>query len=257
MKMMLVAGVVLAVGGPGGVTPPTDDVERSVHCTFDRDIDVSVSGDGVTSLFVNSGSGDVSVEGRPGAEGVSVRGRACASEEAFLDVLDVTATRSGDAVSIETHYPRGQAWDRGSGNGRTASIDLVVIVPLGTEIEISDSSGDVTVVGTGSVTIDDQSGGVEVSDIDGDVVIEDGSGGIDVRGVRGGVLLRDGSGGIDISDVGQDVRVVSDGSGSIRVDGVGGDFLVGSDGSGSIRHSAVDGRVEVPERRKRGRGDRR
>lgn len=31
------------------------------------------------------------------------------------------------------------------------------------------------------------------------------------------------------------------------------DFFLGSDGGGSIRHSAVEGRVEVPQRRPRGR----
>lgn len=254
MKMMLMAGVV-AVAGMSTVGEPTEGgLDFTERCTFERNLDVSVPGDGVTSLFLYSRSGDVKIEGRADADGITVQGRVCASEEGFLDVLDVTATRSGNEVSLETHYPTGAGWDRAAPRERTARIDLVIIVPPGIEIEIDDGSGNIDVVGTASVIVDDQSGAIELRDIDGDVAIEDGSGGIDIRGVRGGVLLRDGSGGIEIRDVGQDVRIVSDGSGSISVDGVGGDFLVGSDGSGSIRHSGVEGRIEVPQRRRRGRG---
>ena len=73
-----------------------------------------------------------------------------------------------------------------------------------------------------------------------------------MRNVLGSLRLRDGSGGIDVSEIGQSVVIESDGSGSIDVRTVGGDFIVERDGSGSIRHSSVEGRVDVPVRRRRG-----
>lgn len=252
MKSVFVLGAVAVVASWGGVDPASDGVGGR-HCTYERDVDVSVQGEGVSSLYIDSGSGDVVVEGRDDARGVVVRGTMCASEEEFLEILDVTATRSGDAVSLDTHYPRGDSWDRRSGN-RTARIDLTIIVPSGTEIEITDGSGDIEVRGTGSITIEDGSGSLDIREIDGDVAIEDGSGGIDIRDVRGEVLLRDGSGSVEIQDVASSVRIVEDSSGSIAVARVGGDFMVGRDGSGSIRHSDVEGRVEVPTRRRRGKG---
>lgn len=255
MKIALLAGVV-AVMGMSGFSGPVVDADGLRHCTFERDVDLTVGGNDVASLYIDAGAGDLEVEGRADVEAISVQGRICASHEDFLEVLDVTTDRSGDAVSVRTHYPPDSERGSGSWSQRTASIDLVVLVPLGTVIEIEDSSGEVTLSGTGSLTIDDSSGKLDIRDVDGDVAIEDGSGGIEIHGVRGGVLLRDGSGGIDISDVGEDVRIVSDGSGSISVEGVGGDFVVGSDGSGSIRHGAVEGRVEVPQRRRKGRGGR-
>lgn len=251
MKTVLVAGVVAVMGSWGGVEGSGEDVVLQ-DCDVEREVDLTVEGDGVQAVFVDSGSGELIVEGRADARGIVVRGTACASDEELLEMLDVTATRSGSLVSLETHYPTDR--DRWGGGNRTARLDLTIIVPQGTEIEIVDRSGGIEVRGTGAVTIDDGSGGLDVRDIDGDVVIEDGSGGVEISDVRGEVLLRDGSGGIDIRDVTRNVRIVEDGSGSIRVDRVGGDFLVGRDGSGSIRHSSVEGRVEVPERRRRGRG---
>ncbi|MEQ9399200.1 MAG: hypothetical protein RJQ04_08500 [Longimicrobiales bacterium] len=245
-------------------------VGASDDCSFAVDRTASVPVGGASGLSVSSGSGDLRVEGRAGLDEVRVVGRACASEEDWIDDLRVTLERRGDELVLTTHYPDRDG--RRSRSGRTvARIDLIVEVPLGMAADIEDSSGGMIVRGTGatriddssgeivvdgirgSLTIDDSSGGIDVRDVGGAVRIDDGSGEIEVSAVRGPVTIADGSGSIDVVEVDQDVVVERDGSGSISVRDIQGGFSVLRDGSGSIRHSGVAGAVDVPEKKRRNR----
>lgn len=242
------------------------------HCRYEETHDMSLSARGVAGLRIDAGSGELRVEGESGRDEVVVEARVCASEERWLQEMRVSVDEGRDgSVALTTHYPDRSGWS----DSGTARIDLVVRVPRGLALDVEDSSGDIEISGVGdlrlrdssgsidvrgiegSVDIRDSSGGIEIEDVAGDVAVEDGSGGLDVRRVQGSVLIEDGSGGVDVVDVGRDVVVASDGSGGIDVRGVGGDFVVDRDGSGGIRHSDVEGRVEIPEdRRKRRRGGR-
>jgi DUF4097 and DUF4098 domain-containing protein YvlB len=218
------------------------------------------------ALRLLAGSGSLEVTGVAGLREVRAVGRACASHEEFLEELDLTGEMDGSELVMETHYPDISGM---SGWGsRYARIDLRIEVPEGMAANIRDSSGEMMLQGTGSLTIYDSSGEIEafgidgsvwiedssgeivLRDVTGDVEIDDGSGEIELTGVGGGVTIDDGSGEIDVRDVVGNVLVVRDGSGSIEVDEVGGDFVVERDGSGSIRYDNVHGRVDVPRRRR-------
>ncbi len=245
-------------------------VRHAGACSYELDRELTIPVEGTESLAIRAGAGALHVEGQRDLEEIVVVGRVCASHEEYLDDLDLSVERargSGD-LTLVTRYPEHRM--RSSGDN-TARIDLTVLIPMGMSVDIDDSSGDIVVSGTGDLRIDDSSGSIrafqingalsiddssgdlEIEDVAGDVVIDDGSGGLDIRDVQGSVSLRDGSGGIDIAEVESDVLIESDGSGSIDVRNVGGDFRVGRDGSGGIRHSGVEGRVDVPEKRRRGR----
>jgi hypothetical protein len=245
-------------------------VGHSDGCEYALDREVSISASAAQLLRLSAGAGDLRVEGREGLNEVRAVGRACASDESFLDDLTLTIEQVSGEIVLTAHYPESRNW---TGN-RTAKIDLVVEMPLGMSADIDDSSGSMDVRGSGalniddssgsilvrgasgSVDIDDSSGGVEVIDVAGDVRVDDGSGGIEIRDVQGSVYLEDGSGSIFVEGVGQNVVVDNDGSGSINVQNVLGDFSVRNDGSGGIRHSGVEGAVSIPEdrrsRRRRG-----
>ena len=243
-------------------------VRQSADCRYELDREVEIPVSDASLLSIVAGSGELAVEGRAGQSQVLAVGRVCASDEAYLEDLQVTVERVGSEIVLSAHYPESRGW----GGRGTARIDLDVSMPLGMAVDIDDSSGSMEVFGSGdlgiddssgsihvvgangSVRIDDSSGGLEVRDVAGDVELRDGSGGIDVRDVQGIVRVSDGSGGIEIAEVDQDVVVEADGSGSIDVRSVGGDFVVERDGSGGIRYSDIEGRVDVPadERRRRG-----
>ncbi|MBT8488537.1 MAG: hypothetical protein KJO65_06945 [Gemmatimonadetes bacterium] len=242
-------------------------VRRSDGCDYALDREMTLSAADVALVDIRAGSGELHIEGEDGLDEIVVVGRVCASEESFIDELTISGESANGTAVIQTHYPDNRGW---SGR-RTARIDLVVLVPAGMAVDVEDSSGDMEVRRTGNLRIDDSSGGISVSDlrgsleiddssggldvdgVEGDVLIEDGSGGLDIRGVAGSVVLRDGSGGIDIVGVGGDVIIEEDGSGGIDVRDVGRNLEVRRDGSGGIRHSGVQGTVDVPEKRRRGR----
>lgn len=273
MEMVKPSFVAVALIGVAGLVAPTGLSAfqlRGDRCSWDTTREATVSAAGIRLLAIAAGSGELRVEGEPGLEEVVIVGHACASREEDLDELRVTVEDVGsDGLEIVTHYPDEERW---TGSDRTARIDLTVRMPLGMAVEIEDSSGEMTVSGTGPLRIDDSSGSIRVSRVEGDlriddssgdlevvdvaghVEIDDGSGGLEVRDVQGVVRLRDSSGDIDVADVDQDVLIESDGSGGIDVREVGGDFVVERDGSGGIRHSGVRGSVDIPVRRRRGGG---
>jgi hypothetical protein len=223
-------------------------VRNAGDCEYEVDRELSVELSGASLLSVEVGAGSLRVEGRAGIDEVRAVGHVCASDQRFLDDLTLSVERDGSEIILSAHYPEHANW-RGN---RTARIDLVVEMPLGMAVDVDDSSGSLEVAGSGDLRIQDSSGSIRVRGVDGALFIEDSSGGIEVEDVSGDVEIRDGSGGIDIREIDGSVRL-EDGSGGIDVSRVGGDFTVARDGSGGIRHSGVEGRVEIPARKKRRR----
>ena len=243
---------------------------HSGRCAYEAERKVSLTASAAEWLRLDAGSGELTIEGRAGLDRVQAVGRACASDESYLEELTLTLERRGDDVVLATHYPNRNG--RGGWRGEDyARIDLVVEVPLDMAVDLEDSSGGMDITGTGelriddssgeifvhgvngAVWIDDSSGSIDVRDVVGDVEVDDGSGEVELSNVQGSVLVRDGSGGIDVAEVKGDVVIGDDGSGSIDVRDVEGDFTVRSDGSGGIRFSGIGGTVDVPADKRRHR----
>jgi hypothetical protein len=127
-----------------------------------------------------------------------------------------------------------------------AHINLTVKVPKKMNLKIEDGSGSIEMSAiNGDVEIDDGSGEIGVETITGNLEITDGSGDIDVRNVEGNLSVDDGSGGIDVRDIRGDVSV-DDGSGGMDIEKVSGNVTV-SDGSGSIYINDVEKNVNIRE----------
>lgn len=220
--------------------------------TAERSAQLDASG--VRLIRVEARAGRLTITGRGGRSDIDVRGLARANEARYLSDIQLTAQRRGDEVLIVVEMPN-MEW-RGLRNVERL-LDLTIDVPAGVRLDITDTSGDVEIYGTGGVTIDDNSGRVSIERVTGDVHVRDGSGDVEIRDVGGSVTIaRDGSGSLDISDVRGSVTVDEDGSGDISARRVAGSFVVRRDGSGSIRHSGVEGDVELPARYSRSRSAR-
>jgi hypothetical protein len=220
---------------------------------------------GAARVRVEAGAGTLRVEGREGITEVRARGIARATSRGLLEDIRLTVRRAGDDVLVRAEMPEDLD------DGQYAGLDLVVELPKTIALRVSDGSGDAEIKGVKSLDIQDGSGGLRVNDIGGplmltdgsgelrivdvrgDVELEDGSGSIELRQVRGSVVVDDGSGSLDVSDVTGTVRVRSKGSGSVEAVRVGGDFVVERRTSGTVDYREVKGRVDVPERRRRGR----
>lgn len=229
---------------------------------YDEPRSARVDARGASRIVIIAKSGWLRVEGKDGTTEVVAEGMARAPRQDLLSQITLTGTRQGDVVRIEVDIPdmKHRDWDSNWDNG--PALDLTVTVPRNIPVELEDSSGELRVVGTAALDLDDGSGQIEISDIGGalrvrdgsgsleiqnvrgDVTIDDGSGEIDVRDVTGTVTVRDGSGSITARSVSGSVNVERDGSGGIRVVDVGGDLTV-SRGKRGVSYSGVKGRVRV------------
>ncbi len=225
-----------------------------------RDVQ-EMRGPAAGELRVDAGAGSLAITGREGLDEVRVTATLCASSRERLAELSVGL----DGDRLETDYPGGSWMGRGY-----ARIDLEVQVPLGTDVDVEDSSGSVAVSDVGavriedgsgsmqvrrarSVVVDDGSGSLRIEDVDGDVEVGDGSGSMEISDVAGDVRVSDGSGSIAIRSVGGSVRVDGMGSGGLAVQDVAGDLVVKGGRRERIRHSNVRGELDLPPARRKGR----
>jgi len=234
-------------------------------CEFEQTIDKNLDLAGSQSLSVIARAGKLSITGKPGLNEALITGRVCASSEEWLNQSSLIL-EAGTAAKIEVDLPDMDSGWTSLGN-RYVYLDLELIVPDQQELEVVDSSGDMTIDGVGALSVTDSSGSMEISashgpvqikdssgdirldDIEGDVtVVLDSSGGIEGRSINGSVLvMKDSSGNIRFEDVAGDFIVERDSSGEISAKRVGGDFKVLKDGSGGISFSQVTGEVSIPE----------
>jgi len=255
------------------------------ECRFTAQHDFDVDAAGLKTIAFALGSSDVVLEGVSGLAKVEVRGRACASDQAWLASLGVDQQRSGDRLTVTPRQERQQGW---SWFGSSyAYVDLRVRVPASLAAEIRGSSGDADVRNVAALSFDASSGDLRVDKIAGPLAIEvssgdveggdvgsvdvraSSSGDISLRNVRGDVKVartgsgdlqfdtvagsvaveRIGSGDVTARHVARDVTIARIGSGDVGVDDVGGNFTVGAKGSGDVRHHDVRGTVSVPHDR--------
>lgn len=235
-------------------------------CEAEEPRDATVDAAGASSIKVDARAGSLRIEGRPGTGKVVVRGTACTSDRSLLEGIRLVAERRGGVVHVEAVLPDhdgfGSIWGR-----RYAYLHLVIEVPDGVPLDVSDSSGDAVVERVASLRIEDSSGellirhvrgDVTVSDSSGELVIEDVGGTVRIRDTSGEIQVRnaaavivesDGSGEIDIAGIRGSVLIQDDGSGGIDVVDVGGDLTVEEDGSGGVHHNGVKGHVRIAGRR--------
>lgn len=253
------------------------------ECQFTAERNLDIDPSGLQALRVELGSSDLNVQGDSAATRIEVHGKACASEQAWLDELQVEQSRQGGKVVVKT-APRPS--HVGLFGKHYAYIDFVVRVPANLALEVESGSGDTHAAniasldfhaGSGDLNLDRAAGAVSVTVGSGDVVANHvgsfklghaGSGDMRVSDVQGDVAVGHvGSGDLSFSDVRGSIRAESIGSGDFVADKVGGDVYVGSigsgdvtaktvggnltvrsAGSGDIHHSGVVGKVDVPKR---------
>lgn len=252
-------------------------------CQFSAERHLDLDPAGLSALRIELGASDLDVRGDAAATRIEVRAKACASDQARLDELQ-----------IEQHYDGGKAVVRAAQHAthigffghQYAYLDFTVRVPAQLALEVDSGSGDTRAEnlasldyrsGSGDLNLDGAAGAVTVAVGSGDVVAShvgsvkverSGSGDLRVADVRGDAAVGHvGSGDLSFSDVHGSVRIDSVGSGDLVADRIGGDVYVGSigsgdvtaktvggsfivraAGSGDIRHSGVAGKVEVPKR---------
>lgn len=205
--------------------------------TTPRNADIDAAG--ARKIIVASGAGDVVIAGDASATHVRVTGEACAETAQDLDGVQLEARRDGDTVYVRAIMPK-QRNPFGH-----PSLDLALVVPASLALELTDSSGDLSVRSVAAAKIDDSSGDVSVRDVATDVTVDDSSGDIEIDRVSGNVVVRDSSGEVRVEDVGGNVSIPVDSSGALGLRRIRGNVHIGSDSSGNIVLAEINQNVQI------------
>src|SRR5262245_42085813 len=150
---------------------------------------------GVTNARIEAGAGQLTITGRQGASTIEVvadyKGHATSEQKKreIIDGLRLSMEVRNGAFHLKSENVQGSNWTN------QGWIDLHITLPAALSLSVDDGSGSMSVSGIdGDVTIDDGSGEIEVERIQGNLSIEDGSGSIRIRNVGRNLQIRDGSG---------------------------------------------------------------
>jgi hypothetical protein len=203
-------------------------------CAFTADRALDVDAKGLSLFKLDTGAGDLVVEGAPGLAKIEVRGKACASDEKALAGIQLVQEREGSTATVGTRIPDNSGLQLFESH--YTYMDVHVRMPAGIKLDLRDSSGDLEVSGlTNGLDLKDSSGDIKLTDLAGDVSVTDTSGDIEVRKISGNfTVLSDSSGDIDVDDVRGNAVVEEDSSGDISLTHVDGDARVDRDSSGDI-----------------------
>lgn len=177
-----------------------------------------------TRLEVDNFAG--SIDAGVGDEG-QIRIVAVKHASAGLDLnrIEVNIEQRGDTLVVRTDRPRGL------GN---AYVNLQILAPQGTPLDLSTGSGSVEVEGfVGGVRADTGSGSITARSLVGDLVLDSGSGRLTVQDLEGALDAHSGSGGIDVLGATGNVRLDT-GSGTIEYHGAPTGECRFQTGSGSV-----------------------
>lgn len=213
--------------------------------SFNRDL--SIDANGKHNVFVDVGSGSLYLHGE-NVDNITVSAKIYSKEysdmedlqEAFADKMIFNLDEEGSTIVFKALNKK--SWL--SIKNTNIHIDLDIAVPRSMNVEIDDGSGNMKITDIdGNLEIDDSSGSTVISNIGGDLVFDDGSGNIEVSNVQGNVIIDDGSGKQKLNNIKGSVTI-DDGSGEVVINQVGGDVTI-DDGSGSIKIHELAGQFRL------------
>jgi len=233
-------------------------------CKFQAPRNLQADLAGIKAVQIELHSQNLHLTGSGSAGGLTLNGRACASDSATLEHLTVTQQRVGDQLLIDigndNHFSFHLFGDS------YAYLDITAQLPANVPVTLSVGSGDAEVsglqqlqstVGSGDLHVRQISGKFGASVGSGDIDATDvgslelgsvGSGDFKADGIRGDAKVGSvGSGDVVLRKVGGSVHADTLGSGDFTASDVAGDFTLSAKGSGDVNHSGVKGKVSVPK----------
>lgn len=235
----------------------------SDSCRYEAPRHLQADLTGVRGVQIDVGAQELHLSGSGTAKQLDLKGRACASDKAALDTLQVTQRRDGDQLLLDVSGGEHISFSLFGASNR--SLEVTVQLPANLPVTVRVGSGDADVHDVRQLQSSVGSGDLHVRSVAGKFASSVGSGDVDASGIGSLDLGSVGSGDAKIEGVSGDVRIGSIGSGDVvlrKVEGsvraetlgsgdltvsdVAGDFTLAAKGSGDVSHSAVKGKVSVP-----------
>lgn len=221
----------------------TQGWSKSFWFEYQKNIEVPEN----VELVISNTSGRIEITGMP-VSVISISAtknvRATDQEEAeeVAEHIEIKARKTGRRITIQTRYLKminrsDSFWKKllGTGSDSFGSVDYTISVPHGCDVDIDNTSGDVSVTNIArSVHISGSSGEVRLENIEGDIDIESLSGNISIHNVKGDIEIAVASSDMELSSItgAVDIRATS---GNKR-----GEYI-----SGPVKISQTSGNVEL------------
>lgn len=235
----------------------------AASCKFEAPRHLQLDLSGVRTVQIEVHSHDLHLVGSDSSKGLTLDGRACASEQSALDGLQVTQRREGDQLLLDlggnSHFSFNLF------GSSYANLEVTVQLPPSLPVTVNVGSGDADVrgvqqlqglVGSGDLHVHSIAGRFGASVGSGDIDATDigslalgsvGSGDFNADDIKGDARIGNiGSGDVVLRKVGGSAHADTLGSGDLTVSDVSGDFTLGAKGSGDVSHAGVVGKVSVP-----------
>ncbi|MFO7695220.1 MAG: DUF4097 family beta strand repeat-containing protein [Vicinamibacterales bacterium] len=195
---------------------------------------------GAPQLALSTFDGSIEVRGWDRGE-VVVEVEKVGPDQATVERIQVTATRNGDAITIDVRKP--SPFER-TGMRRTPSANLVVSVPLKSAIVARSGDGSISIRRvTGPLDLDTEDGSLRVVDVAGPLVARTGDGDVIGQKMDGQAEIHTGDGVVGLDGV-FTALMIETRDGAVEVTARRGSR---TDGEWDVTTGDGDIRVELPE----------
>lgn len=214
-------------------------IANSSYADHKTERQLQLTADNLTFLDVNTEAGALIISGAK-TDQISVSADVY-TKRGDVDSYELELSSRGDTATLIAKIDSSGFW-----KGQSPHIDIRVSLPKNMSISIEDGSGDISISNiTGTLDINDGSGDMRIDDIKGKVNIDDNSGDIIIRNIKGNVEIDDNSGEITAENFQGDLKL-EDGSGDIRISGITGNAFI-EDSSGDLTVRDIDGSVTIDD----------
>jgi len=216
-------------------------VANPSHANHHSQQELQIDATTLSAFDIEAGAGSLVISGSDHATQISVTADIY-TDKRNTDNYQLELSDSGKTAFLVSKIKSSS----GFWQGDSPHIDLKITVPSHMKLIVDDGSGAMSISNiNGAVYVKDGSGELTVKGIKSDVMINDGSGSLYVSDVIGNVTIVDGSGSMELSEIDGNVDI-DDGSGSIYAKGISGSALF-EDGSGDLTVKKVDGVVTIDD----------
>ena len=218
-------------------------------------------------LNVTNTSGDISVTRQAGEKvivkvikEVDASNRDDAEEKE--DRVEVEIKADENKIDIDTRYPRGQGsdgfWGKliGLDKGYNGSVSYEIEVPVGLDLYVATTSGDVTLTGlegeaqvsatSSNITIREHNGDCDIDNTSGNIVLRDVTGHININSTSSDALFDNISGDVDLQATSGDTEA-NWVTGSVRISKTSGYVRI-TKSSGNIEINSISGDIEIDQK---------
>ncbi|MBM3240101.1 DUF4097 domain-containing protein [Candidatus Poribacteria bacterium] len=166
---------------------------------YGTSVSKKVSVEDIQKIIVNNVDGDINIRTQNSNE-INITAEklitadSMESARSFAQQVDIDVYRNGDILRIETVSPYSMSKEIGE-----VRVDYEIEIPLIMDVEVSNTTGD--------VTVEDTDGDIDIATTNGDIIVANVSGDVEATNINGEIALSDIEGEVDANSTNGDLTM--------------------------------------------------